>query len=689
MNFTNPKVTPLSDGTEQLASELLGTERTAATPFMQARQFVRSNLLVSISATMVGSLMLTVVSTVMTSNIYQSFRSTVNQQFQLEKRSGEIVHLDEVLTMSARMAASTGDLKWEKRYNEYVPKLDEAFKGLLTNVTADIQAEAGKTDAANKKLVDMETESFALVRKGQSKAALQLLLGPQYNAQKQIYAAGNQQVLNNIDQLIQRNLQSYQQQLFQSIAFAAVTFPILLSTWILVLLAVRDYIGDRQRSQEALQRTQKTLLVLNDELKVEASTRHQQEVFVRMESEQLQVDIDELLDVVCAIEEGDLTVQAGVTERATGLIGDTLNRLVEELGRIMGQVSTTVSQVSSSSSRQKDIAATVAQSTSEQSQSVNQVLALTQMVRSSANSASMQLAQTNHALMMLQNAVVEGQGAVGSLTQEIDVLQQGSDRIVQQMKALGEFVGLADQFVQDQGEIATQTQVLALNASLVAARAAEQRDPKKFAGVAREFELIADQVSQLAQQTNEGLANLEQRSSQIHRVVSEVDIEVQRLGGLVYSFTSGVKQTGEVFQTVQTVTGDAVQAGDRVAQTSQSIIEAVDLTATAMDAITVLSHQITQQSQDAQRISDQMSHLSETLGKNVQVFRLPEAVTAAIANAMLPESDADLFDPEPVFESESIFDDAADFEPVFEPEFIFDDAAAFDAAAAFAEFVNG
>jgi uncharacterized coiled-coil protein SlyX len=162
-----------------------------------------------------------------------------------------------------------------------------------------------------------------------------------------------------------------------------------------------------------------------------------------------------------------------------------------------------------------------------------------------------------------------------------------------------------------------------------------------------------------------------------------VDVEVQRLGGLVYSFTSGVKQTGEVFQTVQTVTGDAVQAGDRVAQTSQSIIEAVDLTATAMDAITVLSHQITQQSQDAQRISDQMSHLSETLGKNVQVFRLPEAVTAAIANAVLPESDADLFEPEPVFESESIFDDAVDFEPVFESESIFDDAAAF------AEFVNG
>jgi methyl-accepting chemotaxis protein PixJ len=227
--------------------------------------------------------------------------------------------------------------------------------------------------------------------------------------------------------------------------------------------------------------------------------------------------------------------------------------------------------------------------------------------------------------------------------------------------------------VQDHGEIATQTQVLALNASLVAARAAEQRDPKQFAAVAREFELIADQVSQLAQQTNEGLANLEQRSGQIHRVVSSVDTEVQRLGGLVFSFTSGVKQTREVFQTVQTVTGKVVEAGDKVAQTSQTIVEAVDSTATTMDAITDLSYQIAEQAQTAQRLSDQMSHLSQTLGQNVKVFRLPEAITTAIAahqeseEAVLAGSDAELFDPEPVFEPESLF----------------------DAEAAYAEFVSG
>ncbi len=648
MNSTPPQPIKSSAQTEPLNSDI---STTATTPVKRMQQFIRTHLIGSITATIAGSLILTGFSTLNTWNIYRSFRSTVNQQFRLEKLSGQVVHLDEVLTMSARMAASTGDLKWETRYNEYVPKLDEAIKETLANVTQDIRAEASKTDEANKKLVDLETKSFELVSKGQSKVALQLLLGPEYSTQKQIYAAGNQKVLNRIDELIQTQLQSYQQQLFASMAFAGVTLPILLGSWILVLSAVRDYIRERQRAQEALQKSQDALMISNGELWVEANTRQQQETKTRQESIQLQEDIGHLLDVVCSIEEGDFTIQAEVNERATGLVGDTLNRLVEALGQILSQVSTTAGHVSISSSRQKEIAATVAQSTREQSQSVTQVLSLTEKVRLSANSAAAQLAQTNHALRMLQTAVVNGEGAVGALTQEIDVLQQGSDRIVQQMKTLGEFVGLADQFVQDQGEIATQTQVLALNASLVAARAAEQHNPKQFAAVAREFELIADQVSELARQTNEGLASLEQRSAQIHRVVSDVDTEVQRLGGLVHSFTSGVKQTREVFQTVQTVTGEAVQAGDTVAQTSQSIVEAADSTAIAMDAITVLSRQIAQQSQDAQQISDQMSSLSETLVQNVQVFRLPSAAIAVeVAEMMHPNAVIDIFEPEPVFD---------------------------------------
>ena len=50
------------------------------------------------------------------------------QSLRIKELQGVIVHLDEVLTMSARMAAATGDLAWERRYRQFDPQLDAAVK---------------------------------------------------------------------------------------------------------------------------------------------------------------------------------------------------------------------------------------------------------------------------------------------------------------------------------------------------------------------------------------------------------------------------------------------------------------------------------------------------------------------------------------------------------------------------------
>ncbi|MGB8700652.1 MAG: methyl-accepting chemotaxis protein, partial [Thermosynechococcaceae cyanobacterium] len=514
-------------------------------------------------------------------------------------------------------------LKWEQRYREYEPALTKAIEETLSSVSPEIQNEASKTDQANTKLVAMETKAFDLIRKGKSSDALALLLGDQYQQYKKVYAEGNQNVLDQIEASIQQQLQRYQQGLLGAIAFSGVTLTLLISAWVLVLLAIRDYIRDRQLAQLAVQQSQVDLKRLNDNLRAEVETRTQQEEETRRASEQLQDDIGHLLDVVCSIEEGDLTVQAEVNDRATGLVGDTLNRLVEALGRVLQQVSTVTDRVALSSTRQEDIASAVAQSTTQQAQSVMGVLSLAERVRQSAQNAALQLGETNQSLIALQGAVETGQVEVKVLNQGISVLQEGSDRIVQQIKTLGEFVGLADEFVQAQSEIATQTQILALNASLVAARAAEQRDPQQFSLVAREFESIAAQIDRLAQQTNKELTALEQQSTQIHLVVSDVDAEVQKLGGLVEGFTQSVRQTRDIYQNVQLVAEQAVHSGESVVRTSEAIATASDSTSQAVEEIAQLSRQIAQQSQVAREISGQLTHLSLQAVQNIQVFKLP------------------------------------------------------------------
>ncbi len=603
---------------------------------------VRENLVGTLTVTIAGSLILFGGSMWNTWNVYRGFRTTVTRQFELQRLSGQIVHLDEVLTMSARMAASTGDLVWEDRYNQFEPQLDQAIQQTLDGVTDAIRAEASKTDAANQLLIEYETQAFDLVRAGQAAAALDLLLGADYTEQKDIYSQGITRVLAQVEALIGQQLRTYRQQLQVSMGFAVVTFPILLGAWILVLAAVRDYIRDRKAAQNSLQQSQQNLLGLNTQLQQEVTARQQQENRIREEGEQLLQDVDHILDVVCAVEAGDLTTEATVNERATGLVADTLNRLIEELGRIIWQVADTAQQVSGSSQQQRTIAALVADNTDQQASAVQQVLSLTDRVRQFAHSAADQLDQTNRSLQALQSAVAEGQLEVDTLDQEIMVLQQGSDRIVQQMKTLGEFVGLADQFVHNQSDIAEQTQMLAINASLVAARAAEQRDPKQFAAVAQEFESIANQVSHLAQQTNEGLAALEQRSTQIHRVVSDVDADVQRLGGLVGGFTQGVKQTREVFQTVQAVTGEAMVAGEAVTATSQNIVQTVGETAGSMQAIAQLSSEIAGQAQGARRLADTMTQLSDQLLHKMQVFQLPQSLTGPLTPPQADPAPANL-----------------------------------------------
>jgi twitching motility protein PilJ len=433
-----------------------------------------------------------------------------------------------------------------------------------------------------------------------------------------------------IDKSIQQQLQADRQQLRTAIVIAGATLPLLIGSWMLVLSAVREYIRDRQQAQVALLQSQKSLLSLNEALENAVAVRKQQEAMVREEQEILQQDLGELLNLVCQIEVGDLTVQAKVNDRATGQVGDTLNRLVESLARVMSQVSIGAQRVAVNSSEQATIAAAVAQTTTNQTESVTEVLDLTQTVRQSAYSCAKQLQDSYDSMVLLKTAVTEGEQTIGSLDREIDVLQQASDRIVQQIKTLGEFVGLADKFVDDRIEVATQTQVLALNASLVAARAVEQRDPKLFEAVAREFESIASQVSQLAQQTNEGLTSLEQRNTEIHRVVADVDRQVQRLGGLVNSFTQGVKQTRDVFATVQTVTGQIITAGAVVAQTSQTTIDSAEATAESIAAIATLTAQIDRQAQAARSLSTQMSDLSQELLHNVQIFKLPSPQTVTV-----------------------------------------------------------
>ena len=580
------------------------------------------SVVATVSTAMVG------ISAWSTWNVYQNFQTAITKNFDLQDLSGQIVHLDEVLTMSARMAASTGNLEWEKRYLSFVPDLDEAINQVLT-IAPEQQQNASQTDEANAKLIEMEERAFELVRQGKADEALKLLLGEEYNFQKEIYSQGIEGTLNNIQQSVESQIQTYGRQLSRSAILAGMSFPILIVSWVMVLLLVRSYTRDLNSAQASLEHLNQDLEKRIEQRTEELAAKEQE---TREESEVLQEDVSQLLDTVCAIEEGDLTVEAPVSDRVTGLVSDTLNRLIEELSSVLAQVFQTTDRVSQNTKQLDSVTNQVAGYAQKEAQSVRQVLELTDKVVKSALDSAEQIQASVDSLQTLQTAVEQGRDSSVMLTEGIGVLQQGTDQIVQQMKTLGEFVGLTDQFLQEQSQISGMTQVLAMNASLVAARASEQRDPAQFVVVAREFESIANQVSSLAQRTSDGLVSLEQRSNQIHNVVTSIDANVQNLGGLVREFTQGVEQSSQILENVEKTTQEAVQAGQVVALFSQDIIESAQSTTEVIQEIAELASKTEELTQATLEQSEQMETLSSELLTTIRFFRLPSTYQNTIDN---------------------------------------------------------
>lgn len=114
-----------------------------------------------------------------------------NQIVKAAKLQGSIITFDEILTMSAKMAAVTGDLRWEARYRRFEPQLIQSIEA-AKNFAPDSQAgrSLAQTDEANFKLVEMENRAFDQVREGRAEKAREILFSDEYERQKDAYTEG-------------------------------------------------------------------------------------------------------------------------------------------------------------------------------------------------------------------------------------------------------------------------------------------------------------------------------------------------------------------------------------------------------------------------------------------------------------------------------------------------------------------
>lgn len=120
-----------------------------------------------------------------------------------DRASYKIEYLDEVLTMSARMAAFTGEAHWIERYHNHEMILNEVLQKAQQDENVSKQLKT--INQANDALVAIEKQAIALVKNDRKLEAQELLCGVDYLRYKNTYTKGLKDIVEYVNEQVDEN----------------------------------------------------------------------------------------------------------------------------------------------------------------------------------------------------------------------------------------------------------------------------------------------------------------------------------------------------------------------------------------------------------------------------------------------------------------------------------------------------
>jgi methyl-accepting chemotaxis protein len=322
------------------------------------------------------------------------------------------------------------------------------------------------------------------------------------------------------------------------------------------------------------------------------------------------------------ISDGDLTVE--VTPKSDkDILGKAFAVMVEKLRRIIGEMQESIGILSSSA---QQIVATTSQVASAATETAAAVTETTTTVEEVKQTAQLATQKAKYVAESAQRAAQVSESGKKSAAESIDAMKQ----IREQMESIAESIVRLSEQGQTIGEImlsvndlAEQSNLLAVNASIEAAKAGEQG--KGFAVVAQEVRNLAEQSKQATIQVRSILNDIQKATNAAVMVTEQGSKAVE----------AGVKQSVQAGESVQKLgdsIAEAAQAAIQIAASSQQQMAGMDQVAQAMENIKVASTQNVASTKQTEIAARNIGELGRKLTDLVALYKVKQRSMAAHAS---------------------------------------------------------
>ena len=340
------------------------------------------------------------------------------------------------------------------------------------------------------------------------------------------------------------------------------------------------------------------------------------------QNERNQQAILRLLDEMGSLADGDLTVEATVTEDITGTIADSFNFAIEELRKLVATVNDTALMVDTATKQTENTAAHLAKAADNQAKEINaateSIVSMAASIEEVSGNAERSSDVARHSVEVAHKGGEAVRRTIDGMNAIRETIQETSKRI----KRLGESSQEIGNIVELINDIAEQTNILALNASIQASMAGE---------AGRGFAVVADEVQRLAERSTNATKQIEVLVRTIQADTNEAVVSMERsttdvVGGALLAENAGAaldeieQVSNQIASLVQNISSSARQQAGSAADVTRRTGRLREIGDQTGKATTATAASISK-----------LSELATQLRKTVEGFALPAEMMQASA----------------------------------------------------------